>query len=133
MADHYQEFQQLGAEVLAVSTDSIYAHKIFAQTSPSAQKVQFPLLSDATREMCEAYGALDPQSGKGTRTTLIISPEGLIKCFMKYPLPVGRNIPEIVRVLQGLQFTSSTGQGAQANWQPGQPGVQTDWNSVGKV
>ena len=133
MADHYHEFQMLGAEVLGISTDSVYSHKIFVQTSPSAQKVQFPLLSDSTQKICQKYGALDPRGGKGTRTTIIISPEGLVKCFHKYPLPVGRNIPEIIRILHGLQFTASSGQGSPADWQPGQQGMPTDWNMVGKI
>lgn len=133
MADHYAEFKRLGAEVLGISTDSVFAHKIFAQTSPSARKVQYPLLSDPTHEISRCYGALDPKAGFATRTTLIISPKGLIKYFCKYPGPVGRNVKEIIRILQALQFNEATGLGAPAGWRPGEPGIRTDWDLVGKI
>ncbi|OPX90365.1 MAG: Selenocysteine-containing peroxiredoxin PrxU [Pelotomaculum sp. PtaB.Bin117] len=133
MADHYEEFVQLGAEVLAISTDSVYSHKIFAQVSPSARKVQYPLLSDPTNEISKCYGAYNPETGSASRTTLIISPDGLIKFFCKYPRPVGRNVLEIIRVLQALRFSETTGLGAPAGWMPGQPGIQRDWNMVGRI
>jgi len=114
VAAHYTEFRKLGAEILAISSDSIYAHKIFAQISPSARKVQYPLLSDPTHEISRCYGTYNPETGFATRTTLIISPDGLVKYFCKYPGPVGRNVREIIRVLQALQFTEVTGLGAPA-------------------
>lgn len=133
MADLYDELKRLGAEVLAVSTDSIYSHKIFAQISPSARKVQYPILADPTQKISRCYGALDPKTGTATRTTLIISPEGLIKYFCKYPGLVGRNVREIIRILQALQFTEATGLGAPAGWMPGEPGIRRDWDLVGKI
>jgi len=133
VADHYDQFRKLGAEVLAISTDSVYAHKIFAQISPSARKVQYPLLSDPTHEISRCYGAYNPATGFATRTTLIVSPNGLIKYFCKYPLPVGRNVKEIIRILQALQFTEASGLGAPAGWVPGRPGIKRDWDLVGKI
>lgn len=133
MADRYEDFQKLGIEVLAISTDSVYSHKVFAQTSPSARKVQYPLLSDPTHTISECYGAYNPATGTATRTTLIISPAGLIKFFCKYPGPVGRNTNEIIRVIHALQFTEDTGLGAPANWMSGQPGIRREWDMVGKI
>lgn len=133
MADRYEEFRKLGAEVLAISTDSVYSHKIFAQVSPSARKVQYPLLSDPTHEISKCYGAYNPKTGFASRTTVIISPGGLIKYFCKYPGPAGRNVDEILRVIYALQFTEATGLGAPAGWVPGKPGIRRDWEMVGKV
>lgn len=133
MADSYNELVRLGAEVLGISTDSVYAHKIFAETSPSARKVQYPLLSDPTHEISKCYGAYNPETGFATRTTLIVSPDGLIKYFCKYPSPVGRNVNEIIRVIQALQFTGATGLGAPAGWVPGQPGIKREWELVGRI
>lgn len=133
MADHYEEFVKLGAEVLAISTNSVYSHKIFAQISPSARKVQYPLLSDPTHAISRCYGAFNPETGFATRTTVIISPDGLVKYFCKYPGAVGRNVPELLRVLQALRFTEATGLAAPAGWMPGQPGIRRDWNLVGKI
>jgi len=133
VADHYEELKKLGAEVLAISTDSVYAHKIYAQISPSARKVQYPLLADPTHEISKCYGAYNPETGFATRTTLIISPKGLIKFFCKYLGPVGRNVNEIIRVIQALQFSEASGLGAPAGWVPGQPGIRRDWEMVGRV
>lgn len=133
MADRYDQFKRLGAEVLAISTDSVYSHKIFAQISPSARKVQYPILSDPTHEISKCYGAYNPETGFSTRTSLIISPNGLIKFFTKYPSPVGRNVDEIIRVLQALQFSEASGLGAPAGWAPGQPGIKRSWDMVGKI
>lgn len=133
MADRYDQFKRLGAEVLAISTDSVYAHKIFAQISPSARKVQYPILSDPTHEISKCYGAYNPKTGFSTRTTLIVSPDGLIKFFTKYPSPVGRSVDEIIRVLQALLFSEATGLGAPAGWEPGQPGIKRSWDMVGRI
>lgn len=118
---------------MAISTDSVYSHKIFAQVSPSGRKVQYPLLSDPTHEISRCYGAYNPETGRDSRTTVIVSPDGLIRYFCKYPRNVGRNITELVRVLQALQFTDATGRGAPAGWVPGQPGIKRSWDLVGRI
>jgi len=133
VADRYEDFRKLGAEVLAISTDSVYSHKVFAETSPSARRVQFPLLADPTHEISKCYGAYNPDTGSGSRTTLIISPKGLIKFYSKYPGPVGRNVDETIRVIQALQFSEATGLGAPAGWVPGRPGIRREWQLVGKI
>lgn len=133
MADRYNQFVKLGVEVLGISTDSVYAHKIFAGISPSAGKVQYPLLADPTHEISICYGAYNPATGIATRTTLIIAPDCLVKFFCKYPGPVGRNVDEIIRVIEALQYTEATGLGAPAGWLPGQAGIRRDWDMVGKI
>ncbi len=136
MAAHYKSFRELDVEVLGISTDSVCSHKIFAETSPSAQKVQYPLLSDPTREISACYGALNPETGFATRTTFIVSPAGDVEYFCKYPEPVGRNVEELIRMIQAIRFTDDTGLGAPAGWRPGElgePGLSTDWDMVGKI
>jgi peroxiredoxin (alkyl hydroperoxide reductase subunit C) len=134
VAVRYDKFKKLGAEILGISTDSVYSHKIFAQTSPSARKVQYPLLADQTGAISRCYGAYNPLTGTASRTTVIISPKDqLVKYFCKYPGAVGRNADELIRILQALQFTESTGLGAPAGWQPGDPGIPRDWALVGKI
>lgn len=133
MAAQYTEIVDLGAEVLGISTDSVFAHKIFAETSPSARKVTYPLLSDPTHEISRCYGALDPRTGFASRTTVIVSPEGEVIYFCKYPGPVGRSARELVRMLQALEFARETGLGAPGDWRPTEPGVPTDWDLVGEI
>ncbi len=133
MAAHYHEFVELDAEILGISTDSVFSHKIFAEISPSARQVQYPLLSDPTRQISACYGALNPETGFATRTTVIVSPAGDVVHFCKYPGPVGRNVEELIRVIQAVQFAEDTGLGAPAGWRPGEPGLSTDWEMVGQI
>lgn len=128
----YDQFKKLGVEVLAVSTDSIWAHKVFAQTSPSGRQVQYPLVADRNQEISRKYGVLTPE-GNAPRATFLIDPQGIIQYYSVYPSPVGRNIYELLRIFLALQFAERTGLGAPANWRPGQPGVARDWENVGKI
>jgi len=118
--------------VLAISTDSIYSHKIFLQTSPSGQKVNFPVLSDRTQEVSKTYGILREAEGFAYRATFIIDPEGRIQYYGVNPQPVGRNIDEILRIIAGLQYNRATGCGVPAGWMPGEPGIPIGWEFVGK-
>ena len=125
-------FKNLNTVVLAMSTDSIYSHKIFTEISPSGKKINYPLLSDRTQVVSKKYGVLNEKEGFAYRGTFIIDPEGKIRAFLVNPQPVGRNIDEILRIIAGLQFNERTGLAAPAGWQPGEPGIKTGWEFVGK-
>ncbi|QEK13543.1 redoxin domain-containing protein [Crassaminicella thermophila] len=122
----------MNTEVLAISTDSIYSHKIFTQTSPSGKKINYPLLSDRTQEVSKKYGILNEKEGFAYRGAFIIDPEGTIQAIIINPQPVGRNIDEILRIIQALQFNRKTGLGAPAGWNVGDPGIKIGWDYVGK-
>lgn len=133
VAARYDDFVKLGVQVLAISTDSVYAHKVFAEVSPSARKVQYPLLSDRSHKISRQYGVLREDLGYTFRATFIIAPDGEVKYACLYPPEVGRNVDEIIRVIQGLQFEEATGLGVPAGWQPGMPGLKRDFSMVGTV
>ncbi len=120
-------------EVLALSTDSIYAHKVFTEVSPSARRVPFPLLSDRSGYIPWLYGALDPEAGVARRVTVLIDPDGRIALYLVYPLEVGRSTAELLRLIQAVQFNRETGLGAPANWQPGEPGLKRDIKRAGEI
>lgn len=102
------------------------------QTSPSGQKINFPLLSDRTQKVSKKYGILNEKEGFAYRGTFIIDPEGTIQAWLVNPQPVGRNIDEILRILAALQYNRKTGLAAQAGWEPGDKGIKTGWEYVGK-
>lgn len=129
----HDQFKQLDAEILAISTDSVYSHKVFTEVSPSAAKVTFPLLSDRTHQISKAYRVLNPKTGATFRATVIIDPEGMIVTKLVNPLEVGRNVYEILRLLAGIQYGRQTGEGVPANWVPGQPGIIRDPKMIGKI
>lgn len=102
------------------------------QTSPSAKKINYPLLSDRTQEISRKYGVLNEKEGFAYRGAFIIDPNGNIQAYLVNPQPVGRNINEILRIIQGLQYNRRTELGVPANWQPGERGIPVGWDYVGK-
>jgi peroxiredoxin (alkyl hydroperoxide reductase subunit C) len=119
--------------VLAISTDSVFSHKVFLETSPSLKKVRYPLLSDRNQEISKAYRVLDEKSGAAYRASFFIDPNQIIRAKFIYPREVGRNLEEHVRLLKGLQYSIKTGQGVPANWQPGEAGIIRDPKKIGKI
>jgi NADH-dependent peroxiredoxin subunit C len=129
----HQQLRLLNTDVLAISTDSVYSHKVFTEVSPSASKVQFPLLSDRTHHISQAYRVLNEKTGATFRATIIIDPEGTIVSKFVNPPEVGRNVYEILRIIQGIQYSRRTGEGVPANWVPGQSGIIRDPKYIGRI
>jgi NADH-dependent peroxiredoxin subunit C len=112
----YPHIKNIEAEVLAISTDSAHSHQVFKQITPAIKEVGFPLVSDRTHEISQAYRVLDQTTGAAYRASFFISPDQIIHAKMIYPKAIGRNIPEHFRLLQALQYNKETGQGVPANW-----------------
>ncbi|OAT82479.1 alkyl hydroperoxide reductase [Bacillus sp. MKU004] len=129
----HEQLKLLNTDVLAISTDSVYSHKVFTEVSPSASQVMFPLLSDRTHQISKTYRVLNEKTGATLRATIIINPEGKIVTKLVNPLEVGRNVYEILRIIEGLQYNRRTGKGVPANWVPGQPGISRDPKNIGKI
>lgn len=116
-----------------MSTDSVYAHKVFTQVSPSGRQINFPILSDRTGYIPWIYGALYPQGGYARRVSVLIDPDGKIAFWWAYPAEVGRGTDELLRVIRGAQYNRESGLGVPANWQPGEPGIKRDISRAGTV
>ncbi len=121
----------MNATAIAVSTDSVPAHKVFHEISPNAQKVQYPLLADRTGKIARVYGVLNDEAGAAYRSSFIIDPEGRIRYYSVYPREVARNVKEIVRTLEGIQYGEATGEGVPAGWVPGMPGIKRELSMAG--
>ncbi|QZT35150.1 hypothetical protein HUR95_08015 [Caldalkalibacillus thermarum TA2.A1] len=74
-----------------------------------------------------------PLPGSAFRATVIVDPDGMIVAKLIYPREVGRNTHEIVRLIQGLQFSRQTSLGVPANWVPGMPGIQRRTEDIGRI
>lgn len=111
----------------------MYSHKVFKETSPSLKNVTFPMLSDRNHVISRAYRVLDENSGAAFRASVFIDPDQTIVSKLIYPREIGRNLPEHVRILQGIIYARQTGEGVPANWVPGQPGIKPDPNFIGKI
>lgn len=86
-----------------------------------------------THKISKAYRVLNENTGAALRATIIIDPEGTIVTKLVYPLEVGRNVYEIMRIIEGLQYSKSTGEGVPANWVPGQPGMVRSTQFIGRI
>jgi peroxiredoxin (alkyl hydroperoxide reductase subunit C) len=121
-SDRLEEFHALNAEVLAVSTDSVYSHKAWLETPREKNGVagtKYPLASDITKEVSRKYGVLIENEGVALRGLFIIDPEGILQYQVVHSLNIGRNVDEALRVLQALQ----AGGRCPVNWKPGQPTI----------
>ena len=112
-SDRNAEFTALNAVVVGGSTDSVFSHQAWVK---EIGELRYPLFSDITRETARRYGVLMEEKGIALRGTFIIDPEGKLRWALVNDLGVGRNIDEVLRVLQALQ----TGENCPVNWKPGQ-------------
>jgi NADH-dependent peroxiredoxin subunit C len=115
VAAMYPNIKNIGAEVLAISTDSVHSHQVFKQITPAIKNLGFPLVSDRTHEISKSYRVLDSASGAAYRASFFISPDQIIQAKMIYPKAIARNVTEHFRLLQALQYNKETGQGVPAN------------------
>ncbi len=112
-----RDFQDRDTQVLGGSTDSEFVHMAWRQHHEDLKDLPFPMLSDIKRELSEELGILDPTEGVCQRATFIVDPEGIIRFVSVTDLSVGRNIDEVVRVLDALQSDEL----CPCNWQKGDP------------
>lgn len=118
-SDRYEDFRAVGAEVLGVSTDSVFSHRAWLKTSRDkggVEGLKYPLAADATKSVARDYGVLIEDRGIALRGLFIIDPEGTLRYKVVHDLNVGRSAEETLRVVQALQ----TGGLCQAEWKPGQ-------------
>ena len=134
MADNYDKFKELGAEVYSVSTDSQFTHKAWLDASDSIKKVKFPMLADKTGVLSEYFGVLNSDDFMSYRGTFVINPEGKIKIAEIQDNGIGRNAEELLRKLEAAQFVAQHGdQVCPACWKPGKETLKPGIDLVGKI
>lgn len=119
LSDRYEEFTELGADILGVSVDSKYSHRAWIDTPRDENGiagVKFPLASDITKQVSRDYGVLVEDKGIALRGLFIIDPEGIVRYQVVNDENIGRSVDETLRVLQALQ----TGGLCPSDWKPGQ-------------
>jgi len=117
-SDRLDEFTEIGAEVLGVSTDSVYSHRAWIKTprdENGLEGLRYPLASDITKSVSRDYGVLVEDAGIALRGLFIIDPNGVLQYQVVNSLNIGRSVDETLRVLEALQ----TGGLCPADWKPG--------------
>jgi len=118
-SDNYDEFQGIGADLVGVSTDSVYSHRAWIQTPRAKNGIEglrYPLAADMGGGVARDYGVLIEDKGIALRGLFVIDPEGVLRYKVVHDLNIGRSVEETLRVIQALQ----TGGLCQAEWRPGQ-------------
>jgi len=134
LASNYDKIKKLGAEVISVSTDTVFVHKAWHDNSDTIKKIKFPMLADPAQRVCKAYWTLIPHEGLSLRATYIIDPKGLVKAFEFHDNSIGRDIDELIRKLQAAQFVEkNNGQVCPVSWKPGGKTLKPGLDLVGKI
>jgi len=132
-ARHYEEFQRLNCEVLAISVDSQLAHYAWEHTplqKGGIGQVVVPLLSDSNRAISTAYNVLQPEQGVDVRATFLLDPRGVIRSVMMNDVQVGRSVKETLRLVQAFQYSEENGEVIPCDWQPGEEAMKAEPNEV---
>ncbi|KGP63751.1 alkyl hydroperoxide reductase [Legionella norrlandica] len=132
--DHrMEEFKRRNVEVVAVSIDSHFTHNAYRNTTSKnggIGHVRFTMAADVTHSICQSYGVEHPVAGVAFRGAFIIDTNGMVRSQIVNDLPIGRNIDEILRIIDAVQFFEENGEVCPAGWQKGQPGMKASPKGV---
>jgi len=122
-AVRHNEFKELNTKLMGLSIDSIHSHVAWVNNVKKNTGVlfDFPIVEDISMKVSKLYGMLQPNESEtsAVRAVFFIDPEGKIRLIMYYPLNVGRNMDEIIRVLKALQTSDKHGVALPLDWKPG--------------
>ncbi len=134
VAELYPQFQQAGAEVISVSTDTAFVHKAWHDNSPAIAKVKYPMGADPTGAVSKLFGVYIEAEGLALRGTFIIDPNGVLKTAEVHDLGIGRSAEESLRKLEAASFVHEHGdQVCPAKWKPGSKTLKPGLDLVGKI
>ena len=126
-AKRHDEFEKRNVQLLGNSIDSVYSHIAWIRNIEEKNGVQikFPVIADLDQKVAQTYGMLHQAASltATVRCVYFIDPKRIVRAMIYYPLNVGRNFDEIMRVVDALQFADKNSLACPANWQPGQPAI----------
>ena len=132
--DHrIQEFKDRHVEVIGVSIDSQFTHNAYRNT-PVKQggigPVKFTLVADVNHGICQSYGVEHPAAGVALRGAFIIDKNGVVRSQIVNDLPIGRNVDELLRLVDAVQFFEENGEVCPAGWSKGKAGMKASPKGV---
>ena len=142
MANLYPKLQAINAEVVSFSTDTVFVHKAWHDTSDAIKKITFPMGSDPSGKIADAFGVLVeggdlpfvPDEGLALRGTFIIDPSGTLRAMEINDNSIGRSAKETYRKLQAAQYVEThQGKVCPASWEPGDDTLEPGMGLVGKI
>ena len=134
LARKYVDVQALGAEVLAVSTDTVYTHKAWVETEVLLKDVHFPLAADHAGVFARTLGILNETTGIADRGVYIVDPDGTLQSAEVVAENIGRSASEIVRKLRALVYVrNNPGHACPVSWDTDGKDLVPDLKISGKV
>jgi len=132
--DHrIDDFKKRGVEVIGVSIDSVFTHNAWRNTAINdggIGPVRYPLVADMKHEICQAYDVEFDAAGVAFRGSFLIDEEGVVRHQVVNDLPLGRNIDEMLRMIDALSFHQEHGEVCPAGWTEGDKGMDASPDGV---
>ncbi len=136
----HENFKKAGADIYAISTDSVFSHKAWAQSSPRVKESSIPMIEDFTKKTALAYGFLNEESGAARRGVVIIDPKGVVQYLAVFNDGLGKDAEHIYTAFMGLKYMqehkSEEGHmcAIPANWRIGKEALDIDIvKDIGKL
>lgn len=124
-AEIYDELKKRNVELLGLSIDSVYSHIAWVRNIEEKLnvKIPFPVIADLNKDVATSYGMIMPgeSSTETSRCVFVIDPNGILRAMIYYPLSTGRNMDEILRLIDSLQTVDEHKVATPANWRVGDP------------
>jgi len=142
MANLYPTFQKMETEVISFSTDTVFTHKAWHDTSEAIKKINFPMGADPAGKVSSAFGTLIeggelpflPDEGLSLRGTFVIDPKGVLRTMEIHDNSVGRSAKETLRKVQAMQYVEANpSKVCPASWEPGDDTLEPGLGLVGKI
>ena len=128
-----EKLKSLGVEVFAVSIDSQFTHHAWRNTPVNKGgigSVSYTMVADVTHSIVKAYGVEHPEAGVAFRGTFLIDQSGVVRHQVVNDLPLGRNMDEVIRMVEALQFHEQNGEVCPAGWNKGDKGMDASPEGV---
>ncbi|MEM9444892.1 MAG: peroxiredoxin [Verrucomicrobiota bacterium] len=127
-----EEFKKRNVELIGISIDSVFTHIAWRNTPINGGgigPVQFPIVADLKREIMATYGVEHPD-GVSLRASFLIDKQGIVQHQMINNLPLGRNVDEMLRLVDALQYVEENGEVCPANWEKGDAAMKPTADGV---
>lgn len=131
----YDEFKKRGVEVIGVSIDSQFSHNAWRNTPVNQGgigPVKYTLVADVKHDICQAYDVEHPEDGVAFRGSFLIDEKGMVRHQVINDLPLGRNVDEMLRMVDALAFHQEHGEVCPAGWTEGKAGMDASPEGVAK-